>query len=64
MFGSHSIRLDKHLLARVRRYAELAGYSSAEEFVAHVLEREIAKLDGPDSEEDVRKKLKGLGYLS
>jgi hypothetical protein len=64
MFGSHSIKLDKALLTKVKRYADLAGYSSVEEFVTHVLEKEIAKLDESDSEDAVRKKLKGLGYLS
>jgi hypothetical protein len=63
MFGSN-IKLDKALLARVKRYADLAGYSSVDEFVTHVLEKELAKLDGSDSEEDIRKKLKGLGYIS
>ena len=63
MFGS-KIQLDKALLARVKRYAHLAGYSSVDEFVTHVLEKELAKLDGSDSEEDIRKKLKGLGYIS
>jgi hypothetical protein len=64
MFGSHSIKLDKHLLAKVKRYSELAGYSSVEEFITHVLEKEVARLDDSDSEEEIRKKLKGLGYLS
>ncbi len=64
MFGSNSVKIDKHLLTRVKRYADLAGYSSVGEFVAHVLEKEIAKLDESDSEEEIKKKLKGLGYLS
>jgi hypothetical protein len=63
MFGSN-IKLDKALLARVKRYADLAGYSSADEFVAHVLEKELGKLEGSESEEDIKKKLKGLGYIS
>jgi hypothetical protein len=63
MFGS-GIKLDKGLLARLKRYADLAGYSSVDEFVAHVLEKELAKLEGSDSEEDIKKKLKGLGYIS
>jgi hypothetical protein len=63
MFGSR-IKLDKALLARVKRYADLAGYSSVDEFVTHVLEKELAKLEGSDSEEDIKKKLKGLGYIS
>jgi hypothetical protein len=63
MFGS-GIKLDKALLARVKRYADLAGYSSVDEFVTHVLEKELAKLEGSDSEEEIKKKLKGLGYIS
>ena len=63
MFGS-GIKLDKALLARVKRYADLAGYSSADEFITHVLEKELAKIEGSDSEEAIKKKLKGLGYIS
>jgi hypothetical protein len=63
MFGS-GIRLDKALLTKAKRYADLAGYSSVEEFIAHVLEKELAKFEGSDSEEEIKKKLKGLGYIS
>ncbi|MDP3716583.1 MAG: hypothetical protein Q8T13_02320 [Acidobacteriota bacterium] len=63
MFGSN-IKLDKALLAKVKRYADLAGYSSVDEFVTHVIEKELAKFEGSDSEEEIKKKLKGLGYIS
>ena len=63
MFGS-GIKLDKALLAKVKRYADLAGYSSVDEFVTHILERELAKIDASDSEEAIKQKLKGLGYLA
>ncbi len=63
MLGS-KIKLSKELLRRAKKYAELAGYSSVEEFVTHVLERELAKLDDSDSEEEIKNKLQGLGYLS
>jgi hypothetical protein len=56
--------LEKGLLARVKRCADLAGYSSIDEFVGHVLERELARLESGDSEEEMKKKLKGLGYIS
>ena len=64
MFGSNSIKLDKDLVARVKRYAEIAGYSSVEEFIAHALEKELSKLDGATSEEEIKKRLRGLGYIS
>jgi metal-responsive CopG/Arc/MetJ family transcriptional regulator len=63
MFGSR-IKLDKGLLARVKRYSDLAGYSSVEEFITHALEKEIAQLDEAESEQELKKKLKGLGYIS
>jgi metal-responsive CopG/Arc/MetJ family transcriptional regulator len=64
MFGSNKIKIDKDLLAKVKRYAEIAGYSSPEEFVTHALEKEIAKLEDADSEEEIKKRLQGLGYIS
>jgi len=63
MFGS-SIKLDKTLLAKARRYADLAGYSSVEEFITHVLEKEIAHLETAGTEDEIKKRLKGLGYIS
>ena len=64
MFGSGSVKLDKALVARVKRYADMAGYSSVEEFITHALEKEIKQLDEADSEEEIKKRLKGLGYIS
>jgi metal-responsive CopG/Arc/MetJ family transcriptional regulator len=63
VFGS-SVKLDKELLRRVKRYADIAGYSSEEEFITHALEKELAVLEDADSEEEVRKRLQGLGYIS
>ncbi len=64
MFGSGGVKLDKALVARVKRYADMAGYSSVEEFITHALEKEIKHLDEADSEEEIKKRLKGLGYIS
>ena len=64
MFGGSKITLDKNLLARVRKFADIAGYSSVEEFISHALEKELAVLEEADTEEEVKKKLQGLGYIS
>ena len=64
MFGGSKISLDKDLLARVKKFADIAGYSSVEEFVTHALEKELAVLEEADSEEEIKKKLQGLGYIS
>lgn len=59
------IKLDKDLLAKAKTYAENAGYSSVEEFVAHLIERELSASEKPDeSEEEMKKRLEGLGYIS
>ena len=52
------------MLAKVKRYSDLAGYSSVEEFITAALEKEIAQFEGSESEEEIKKKLKGLGYIS
>jgi hypothetical protein len=62
MFGP-TIKLNKDLWDRVKKYAGAAGYSSPEEFVEHVLERELAKLEDAGSDEEIVKKLQGLGYI-
>ena len=62
--GKTKIKLEKELVDKVKKYAKIAGYSSAEEFITHCLEKELAKLEESDSEEEIKKKLKGLGYIS
>ncbi|MCK4930763.1 MAG: hypothetical protein KAT01_01255 [Candidatus Aminicenantes bacterium] len=62
--GKAKVKLDKDLMDKVKKYAEMSGYSSPEEFITHCLEKEIASLEESDSEEEIKKKLKGLGYIS
>jgi metal-responsive CopG/Arc/MetJ family transcriptional regulator len=57
------VKINDELFEKVKRYSEIAGYSSVEEFVRHALEKEVAQLDEAGDEEEVRKKLQGLGYL-
>ena len=64
MLGTTKIKLDKDLVKKVKRYADIAGYSSPEEFITHALEKELAKLEDADSEEEIKKRLRGLGYIS
>jgi metal-responsive CopG/Arc/MetJ family transcriptional regulator len=63
MFG-RKIRLDRELYEKVKMYAEIAGYSSVEEFVTHALEKEISQFEDAESEEEIKKRLRGLGYIS
>jgi hypothetical protein len=64
MGSKTTVKLNRTLCDRARLQAEKAGYSSLEEFIEHVLERELAKQeDNPITRDDVEEKLKGLGYL-
>ena len=64
MFSSTNIKLKKPLFDRVKRCSEAAGYSSAEEFVEHVLEKELVRIEeNYEEKEDIIKRMKGLGYL-
>lgn len=58
-----AVKLDKALGERARAAAVKAGYSSLEEFVEHVIEKELARLEEAEAKEEVVKQLRGLGYL-
>jgi hypothetical protein len=60
---NNNIKLKKDMTERIKRCAEAGGYSSAQEFVEHILTRELVKLEDAQSDEEIIKKLKGLGYL-
>ena len=67
MFGSR-IKIEPELYEKLGRCAAAGGYSSAEEFALHILEKETARIlesGGMDaaSEEELRKRLEGLGYI-
>jgi len=64
MFKYSKIRLEKQLVQRAEDYAKNAGYSSVEELISHLLEREFNKVDEPEVEDEMKKKLQGLGYIS
>ena len=58
------IKIDSKLYDRVKKAAESAGYSSVEEFVTHIIEREVSQLEGSSEGDDaVADQLRGLGYI-
>ena len=63
MFGRKKIELPADLWEKVRAYAEAAGYSGPQEFVVHAVEKALASLEEVDSDETIRERLKGLGYI-
>jgi len=65
MFGDPKVKLDKDLFERCKRYADEAGYSSVEEFVSYTLEKELRRVErkSREEEEEITKRLRGLGYI-
>ena len=64
MFSSHAkIKIDRALYDRLAEIARVGGYSSAQEFVVHILESEAAQFNQADDDAEVEKQLRGLGYI-
>ena len=64
MFGGAKIKIEKGLYDRAKKCAELAGYSSVDEFITHLIEKELSHLEGAQNDEEIKERLKGLGYIS
>ena len=62
-----TIKLNRELAAKVTQAAAAGGYSSPQEFIEHVLEREVArevaKVADDQPDEEVVRRLRGLGYI-
>lgn len=66
VFGP-KFKIDRELYERLAKAGEKAGYSSTDEFILHILQREVDKLEnaleGANSDEEVERQLRGLGYI-
>lgn len=58
-----SIKVGNELWSRIESAAKAEGYSSAQEYAEHVLEKNVPRSGDASSKEEVLKRLKGLGYL-
>ncbi len=57
------IKIDSNLYDRLKKVTEVAGYSSVEEFVVHMIEKELEKIEVPEDDKAVEERLRGLGYI-
>ena len=57
------VKLDSHLFDRVKKMAKAAGYASPEEFILHIIEKELALLESAETDQTVVERLRGLGYI-
>ena len=67
MFGlgkNQSIKLERDLYDRVKKIADVAGYATVEEFITHVLEKELIHFEDAKSDDNIPKQLGCVGYIS
>ncbi len=57
------IKIESGLFDRAKQAAEVAGYSSVDEFIAHCIENELQKVKVDEAERQVADQLRGLGYI-
>ncbi len=66
MFG-YKLKIEDDLLEKLKKCSETAGYASVDEFIIHALEKEVTAILGAEStsasEEEIKKRLRGLGYI-
>jgi hypothetical protein len=58
------IKIDSNLHDRAKKAAKAAGYSSFEEFITYVIEKEVSQLEASkEGDGAVEDQLRGLGYI-
>ena len=57
------IKIDSNMYDRLKKVTEVAGYSSVEEFVVHMIEKELEQIEVPEDDKAVEERLRGLGYI-
>jgi hypothetical protein len=63
---AYKLKIEDDLLQKLKKCSAVAGYASLDEFIVHALEKEAARILGPGasaSEEEIRQRLRGLGYI-
>ena len=64
MFGfKKTIKINSSLYERLAQLAQQRGYSSTEELVVHLCEREVGGLQEKLEQQQVEQQLRGLGYI-
>ena len=57
------LKVERELYERLKSGAASLGYATVDEFVTHLLEKAVADTDEAKSEDAIRKRLQGLGYI-
>ena len=57
------IKIDSNLYDRAKKVSKEAGYSSVEEFMTAIIEKELSQLESSSGDDSVNDQLRGLGYI-
>lgn len=57
------IKIDSNLYSKIKKANDEAGYSNIEEFIVHVIEKELSNYENKEKSEKITERLKGLGYI-
>jgi hypothetical protein len=57
------VKIESGLYNRVKKVTDIAGYSSVEEFITHMIEKELEQIEVSDDDKAVEERLRGLGYI-
>jgi hypothetical protein len=59
-----TLTITQELMDKLDRLAPVAGYDDGAQFATAILEREVAKLEDADANQQIEDRLRGLGYIS
>lgn len=57
------VKIDSDIFERMKKTVQIAGYSSVEEFLTHIIEKEVSKYESEQADEKTEEQLRGLGYI-
>ena len=57
------VKIDANLFERLKNIAAAAGYSSTEEFLTHIIEKELSNYEKDKTNQQITDQLRGLGYI-
>ncbi|MBW2307682.1 MAG: hypothetical protein JRG73_12190 [Deltaproteobacteria bacterium] len=66
MLGSKKIKLPKFIYTDILEILPATGYETVEDYVTDLVRRDLARRKPRDiqEEEEIKKRLQGLGYIS
>jgi len=63
MFGRRRIHISESLYSAVAKAARTRGFSSAQEYITHLLAEAVKENEANEEREAMRRQLSGLGYI-